>query len=53
MMLSCATANFDYDKKYNNGTGYRFYRNGGDRDVSPEMFNNPDTDFSKLLAEWE
>ena len=53
VMLSCATANFDYDKKYNNGTCYRFYRNGDFRDVSPEMFNNPDTDFSKLLAEWE
>ena len=53
MMLSRATANFDYDKKYNNGTCYRFYRNGDFRDVSPEMFNNPDTDFSKPLAEWE
>jgi len=53
MMLSRATANFDYDKKYNNGTCYRFYRNGRSKDISLETFMNPDNDYSKPLAEWE
>ncbi len=45
MLLSRATANFDYDKDHKNGNTYRIYNNGRHKDVTPAEFYTDTCDF--------